>query len=295
MDPVANMRRRTPEPPAGLPKIQHTPGMANELMRELAPLLAEDGIDIDDVDVDDMETLQAAFNRAIERRNMALFTPVGEARDYALTTLRLVVEAIADDDTDLAGAILESVPPKTHAGKATVAGCIGVALDLLDNWLGGQHADAPARLAMKTQLPTGHWIGERAATDVLSLAAKGRAFRSLHTLNVRQGGKHLLYGSALAVTAALQTWSRLHRRISRYPGQQAAALSGATLPAYRSALRRPWNSPPSTTTLVWKRSASRRTRDSGTSTGDRSRSRQDPGLGPGTGPSGDSTGAGPFR
>ena len=101
------------------------------------------------------------------------------------------------------------MPPEAPEGKATVAGCIGVALDILDNWLGGQHPDAPAGLQQKTQLPTGHWIGERAATDVLSLAAKGRAFRSLDTLNVRQGGKHLLYGSALAVTAALQSWSRL--------------------------------------------------------------------------------------
>jgi len=209
MGHVSNMRRRTPEPPPGLPQIQHTPGMANELMRELAPLLAEDGIDLDNIEVDDLGTLQAALNRAIERRNMALFTPVGEARDYALTTLRLVVEAIEDNDTTLAGAILESVPPEAPEGKATVAGCIGVALDLLDNWLGGQHPDAPAGLTQKTQLPSGHWIGERAATDVLTLAANRRAFPSLHTLNVRRGGRHLLYGSALAVAAALQSWSRL--------------------------------------------------------------------------------------
>lgn len=73
---------------------------------------------------------------------------------------------------------------KRPEGKATVAGCIGVALDLLDNWLGGRHPDAPAGLTQKTQLPTGHWIGERAATDVLTLAANRRAFPSLHTLNV---------------------------------------------------------------------------------------------------------------
>jgi hypothetical protein len=203
------MRRRTPEPPPGLPTIQHTPGMANELMRELAPLLAEDGIDIDNIEVDDMQTLQTALNRAIERHNTARFTPVGEARAYALTTLRLVVEAIADGDTDLAAAILESVPPEAPDGKASVAGCIGVALDLVDNWLGGKDAEAPDGLARKTRLPAGHWMGERAATDVLALAAKGRAFKSLHTLNVRQGGLHLLFGSALAVTAALQTWADL--------------------------------------------------------------------------------------
>ena len=199
------MRRRAP----GLPEIKHTPGMANEMMQELAPLLAEEGFDVDNLDVEDVETLQAALDRAVERRNMALFTPVGEARALALTTLRLIAEAIEDGDTTLAGAILESVPPEAPAGAATVAGCIGVALDVLDSWMGGKHGFAPAELAVQVRLPAGHWIGERAATDVLSLAGKGRAFKSLHTLNVRQGGKHLLFGSALAVAAALQTWSRL--------------------------------------------------------------------------------------
>jgi hypothetical protein len=56
-------------------------------------------------------------------------------------------------------------------------------------------------------LPAGHWLGERAATDVLVLARKGRAFRSLDTLITRQGGKHVLYGSAHTLAATMQTWS----------------------------------------------------------------------------------------
>jgi hypothetical protein len=208
---VANMRRRDPEPSPSFPQIEHRPGLAKDMLRELAPVLAEEGIDVDNIDVPDLETLQAAMNRAVARHNMTLFTPVGQARDYALTTLRLVVEAVADGDTVLAGAILESVPPEAppNGKSATVAGCIGVALDLLDNWLAGRNPDAPAGLAQKTRLSVGHWIGERAANDVLALAAKGRAFRSLDTLNIRQGGKHLLYGSALAVAASLQTWAQL--------------------------------------------------------------------------------------
>ena len=63
------------------------------MLRELAPLLAEEGIDIN-ADVPDMDTLQNALNRAVERRNMALFTPVGQARELALTALRLAIEAI---------------------------------------------------------------------------------------------------------------------------------------------------------------------------------------------------------
>lgn len=56
-------------------------------------------------------------------------------------------------------------------------------------------------------LPAGHWRGERAATDILVLARKRRAFSSLDTLIARQGGEHVLYGSALPLTAATQTWA----------------------------------------------------------------------------------------
>jgi hypothetical protein len=77
---VPDMRRRTPEPPpAGLPDIQVKPGMADELLRELAPLLAEEGIDVSNIDVPDLDTLRQALNRAVERHNMAMFTPVGHA------------------------------------------------------------------------------------------------------------------------------------------------------------------------------------------------------------------------
>lgn len=41
--------------------------MADDLMRELAPLLAEDGIDLDDPDsIPDMETLQRALDSAVK-------------------------------------------------------------------------------------------------------------------------------------------------------------------------------------------------------------------------------------
>src|SRR5262249_51858804 len=153
------------------------PGTAQQMLRELAPLLAEEGIDVDNIDVPDMETLQRAMDRAVERHNMALFTPVGQARELAAVTLRLVIEAITDNDTTLAAPILEQVQPESPANTtATVAGCIGVALGLLDTWLSGHDPNTPARLGERTRLPAGHWTGERAATDILVLARKGRAF-----------------------------------------------------------------------------------------------------------------------
>lgn len=206
---MADMRRRSPEPPPGMPQIEFTPGLANEMLRELTPLLAEEGIDVDNIDIPDLDTLQAALNRAVERRNMELFSPVGQTRDIALVTLRLVVEAILDGDTILAGTRLDRVQPESPDNStATVASCIGIALGLLDNWLSGQARDAPTKLGHHTTLPAGHWRGERAATDILILARKGRAFRSLDKLLTRQGGPQVLAGSALALAAATDAWAQ---------------------------------------------------------------------------------------
>jgi hypothetical protein len=89
------------------------PGMAQEMLRDLAPLLAEEGIDVDNIDVPDLETLQRAMSRAVERRNMQLFTPVGPVRDIAAATLRLVAQAVLDGDAVLAGALLDQVQPES--------------------------------------------------------------------------------------------------------------------------------------------------------------------------------------
>jgi hypothetical protein len=166
---MTDMRRRRPEPPPGPPQIELKPGLADETLRELAPLLA---------------------------------------RERAVVTLRLVTEAIADGDTRLAAAILEQAQPESADNTTpTVSGCIGVALGLLDDWLTSNDLQAPHGLAHRARLPAGHWTGERAATDILVLARKGRAFRSLDTLIARQGGKHVLYGSALALAAVMKAWS----------------------------------------------------------------------------------------
>jgi hypothetical protein len=90
-----------------------------------------------------------------------------------ITTLRRAVEAIADGDTTAAAAILQQVQPEWPDDTvATVAGCIGAALGLLDDWLCGADRHAPDGLGRRVQLPAGHWRGERAATDVLVSPAK---------------------------------------------------------------------------------------------------------------------------
>lgn len=206
-----SLRRSSPEPPWGGPEIVHSPGMADDLMTELAPLLAQEGIDLNDPNaIPDIATLQSALNRAVERRNMQLFTPVGQARALALTTLRRAVEAIADDQTELAESILATAAPESPDGsRATVAGTIGVALDLLDNILSGQHPDAPAGIGTRTRLPKGHWVGERAARDILTLARRGRAFTALGSLITKQGSPAVQSGATLALAATIQAWSAL--------------------------------------------------------------------------------------
>ena len=184
--------------------------MADEMLREMAPLLAEEGIDLDDPDnPPDLDTLQAALARAVERQNVALFTPVGPARDLAVDTLRRTVEAIAAGDAHTAATTLDRAQPESPDNSApTVAGCIGVALGRLDDWLAGPDPQAPTELAAHTRLPAGHWDGGRPATDILALARKHRAFGSLDTLMTRQGGQQVLYGSALALAATLRTWAQ---------------------------------------------------------------------------------------
>jgi hypothetical protein len=70
------------------------------------------------------------------------------------------MEAINNGDTARAGAIFETVLPESpNNSEPTVASCTGISLGLLDEWLSGQHPDAPANLAEHTKLPTGHSFG----------------------------------------------------------------------------------------------------------------------------------------
>jgi len=71
---MADLRRRNPEPLPDAPQIQFSPGLAQQTLRELAPLLAEEGIDVDNIDVPDLATLQAAPQSAVERHNMTRFS-----------------------------------------------------------------------------------------------------------------------------------------------------------------------------------------------------------------------------
>src|SRR4051794_20501602 len=113
MDVMADLRRRGPELTVGPPRVEHKPGMAEEMLRELAPLLAAEGIDLSADDPPDIETLQAALDRAVERRNLELFSPVGATRQIAVDTLHHIVTAVLTGDTATAGRLLDQVQPES--------------------------------------------------------------------------------------------------------------------------------------------------------------------------------------
>lgn len=178
--------------------VVHTPGLAGRMMDDLAPLLAAEGIDLDNLDEDtDLGQVNAALARATERHNLSLFTPVGAPRAGALAVLRLLAESLAAADEDRAATVLAGVESEPAPDAPAISHVIGVSLGLLDTW----HTDPGLRTALTaTRVPRWNRAARAAATDVLALARKGRAFASLGSLH-RHGGLALFEGSALLVAA----------------------------------------------------------------------------------------------
>ncbi|RFA06601.1 hypothetical protein B7R21_19365 [Subtercola boreus] len=183
--------------------VVHRPGLAAELLREIGPLLAEDGFDINNLEAPDLETLNAAIGRAVERRNFERFVPVGRTRQQALTILRLASEAISENRTDAARVVIAGLQPEPVGDRPSIAHVIGVSLGLLDTW----HTD-PALLPVLrgVRVPVWDKQSRAAAADVLALAGKGRAFDSISGLHRRHSGQAILDGGILAVTGTLQAW-----------------------------------------------------------------------------------------
>ncbi|WP_430297762.1 hypothetical protein [Sinomonas sp. B1-1] len=227
--------------------VVHTPGMADRLMDDLAPLLAAEGIDLNNLDADtDLDEVNAALDRATERHNLALFTPIGAQRVGALEVLRLFAESFAEGGEDEAAAVLAGVESDPAGDAPAISHLIGVSLGLLDSW----HTDPGLHAALAaTRVPRWRRAARAAATDVLALARKGRAFDSLKSLH-RHGGLALFEGSALLVAASLSARAAsegvsvrdLAGRVlmDASPGRSApAVLPGSSLHAPGSSFMRP--------------------------------------------------------
>lgn len=190
--------------------VVHRPGLADEMLAELAPLLAEEGIDLDDPQsVPDLDQLNAALTYATERRNMELSTPVGAERSRTLAALRDVSNAVHGGEVDGAESILEAIGPDPTASRPSAAQLIGTSLELLDSW----HAQDPTRATL-ARVSAQRWMGRgrAAARDVLVLARKGRARASMDRLIRNHRGSALAHGSALLVSASLSALAEHERR-----------------------------------------------------------------------------------
>jgi hypothetical protein len=114
--------------------------VADEVLREPTPLLTEEGIHVNNIDVPTWTRCSRRSAARSSGTNMAMFTPAEQAHEPTAVTMRLAAEAIADGDTKLAAAILDQAQPESpDDSAATATGCTGLALGMLDQWLSGQH------------------------------------------------------------------------------------------------------------------------------------------------------------
>jgi len=191
--------------------VVQVPGLADELLEELQPYLLDDGIDLRTASFDDVEALNAALGRALERRNADLFVPSASQRAYALTVFRLVTEALHDRQRELAQAIVWGVPPQSKEPEvATVAHVIGVGLELVDTWVADQ--------AMRDRvfaLRVAPWNrAAHAATNGILEAADTPLGAKAHVgaLIAEHGGLALLEGVAIAVSGVIHADARFRKR-----------------------------------------------------------------------------------
>lgn len=189
--------------------IVHTPGLAQEVLGELAPLLASEGVDLnapEGMEGLSEEDLNAAMNSAVERYNMELHTPTGEDRLAALEVLNSCAEAIGRGDSGLAGLIMEALRPEGYGAWPAVSHVIGVGLGQLDEW--GRRSDLRKALT-SAKLPHWEWRGTKAAKDALRAARKSAAFDEIDRLTVTYNGLGLLHGTMLAYAGVVGGAARM--------------------------------------------------------------------------------------
>ncbi|QUW18210.1 hypothetical protein [Agrococcus sp. Marseille-Q4369] len=221
--------------------IVHRPGMAEELMQELAPLLAAEGVDLDEPAPElGLDALNAALSRATEQHNLMLFTPVGAQRAGALRLLEQFSVAVADGDAERVRSLIASTPSQPAGSEPAVSHVIGAALGVLDSWSGDA---AGARALAAARVP--RWADRRvraSATDIVALARKGRAFDALTSLHARHRGLAVHEGACLALAAAIA--ARAAHEQSTVEATAARVLAdsadaSAPTPVTGSAFRKP--------------------------------------------------------
>ena len=183
-------------------EIRHRVGADAELMEQLAPLLAAEGIDIDYLADADPEILNEVLTRAVERHNMELSTPVGDQHARAVNTLRELVIALHIENVAEVQNLFGSIGPVPTRHRPSSGHLTGVAMENLDI-IYRNSALHPALHVV--EIPKVDPNTKAAAEEILELAAKGTAFRSLDTLLTNHGGFEVaragIYLLAATITA----------------------------------------------------------------------------------------------
>lgn len=192
-------------------KAVRVPGMADELLDELRPYLLEDGVDLRTASFDDLDVLNSALGRAVERRNATLFHPNAAQRSYALTVFRLVTEALHERQRELAQAIVWGIAPEPEGDEhASVAHVIAVGLELIDAWVAD---DATRDSVFALRLAPWSKGAHAAVNGILEAADDGeRATAQVGRLIATHGGLALLEGVAIAVSGVVHADARRRKR-----------------------------------------------------------------------------------
>ncbi|MGZ0711728.1 hypothetical protein ACWPKO_25685 (plasmid) [Coraliomargarita sp. W4R53] len=143
------------------------------------------------------------------------FTPTGETLVMALTGIRLFVIAIDAGDMQRAESIVNGPQPEPEGDRPSIAQVTATCLSHLDAW----HTDPERDEALAAaRVAPWHKRSRVAATDILALAQKGRAFDSIGSLLARFTEAEVLQGGMLAVAASLQSQAAFEETTIRAVG-----------------------------------------------------------------------------
>ena len=182
-------------------EIRHYSGPTADLLEQLAPLLADEGIDVKHLNEADPERLKAAMMRVVERHNLELSTPVGEQRVRTVNTLRELLTAHHAQDGAQIQVLFGSIGPVPTRHRPSSGHLTGVTVETLDTIYRNEQYHPTLHII---EIPKVETTTRAAAQHILGLAAKGRAFRSLDALLGEHGGFEVSRAGVLLLTATVQ-------------------------------------------------------------------------------------------
>lgn len=185
-----------------LARMQRDPEVVDEILEQLAPLLAADGIDLQNVQNVNVNELHAAMARAIERHQLEWHTPVGDARALTIDTIRDLARALHQEKPELAEHIFQSMGLEPAQHRPSSSYVMGVTLETLDSI----YADTKLRTALGiVRLPELADATRAAAQDIQTFAIQGQAFNSRDSLatthRTHDVGRAAIYLFAATVAA----------------------------------------------------------------------------------------------